>query len=277
MTSPAAAQARTAPGIALRNLTMSYRQHPALHHISGAFAPGSLTAVIGPNGSGKSTLLKSIAGLLPGAHGSALQMTPAHPHMAYLPQQIELDRSFPINVHDCVLLGLWSHSGAWGGATPAMLARVHSALQTVGLQGFDKRPVGTLSSGQLQRVQFARLVVQDAPLILLDEPFSAVDSKTAAALLALVLQWHAEGRTVVIVLHDETQVRAHFPQTLLLARECIAWGATPQVLTDANLQRARAMAEAWDDTAAICDIDGSLNGQNFDTLLAQRLANAQAG
>jgi zinc/manganese transport system ATP-binding protein len=153
-----------------------------------------------------------------------------------------------------------------------MLARVHSALQTVGLQGFDKRPVGTLPSGQLQRVQFARLAVQDAPLILLDEPFSAVDSKTIAALLALVLQWHTEGRTVVLVLHDEAQVRAHFPQTLLLARECIAWGSTTQVLTDANLQRARVMAEAWDDTAAICDIEGSLNGQDFDTMLAQLLA-----
>lgn len=277
MTNPAAAQARTAPDITLRNLTVSYRQHPALHHISGTFAPGSLTAVMGSNGSGKSTLLKSIAGLLHGAHGSALQMTPAHPHMAYLPQQTELDRSFPINVHDCVLLGLWSCSGVWGGATPAMLERVRSALQTVGLQGFDKRPVGTLSSGQLQRVLFARLVVQDAPLILLDEPFSAIDSKTTAALLALVLQWHTEGRTVVVVLHDEAQVRAHFPQTLLLARECIAWGATPQVLTDANLQRARAMAEAWDDTAAICNIDGSLNGQDFDSLLAQRLAASQPG
>ncbi len=123
-----------------------------------------------------------------------------------------------------------------------MLARVHSALQTVGLQGFDQHPVGTLSSGQLQRVLFARLLVQDAPLVLLDEPFSAVDSTTTAALLALVLQWHAEGRTVVAVLHDEAQVRTHFPQTLLLARECIAWGPTPQVLSDANLQRARAMA-----------------------------------
>jgi zinc/manganese transport system ATP-binding protein len=276
---------RIAPAIALHNLAVSYRQHPALHHISGQFAPGSLTAVIGPNGAGKSTLLKSIAGLLPVAASStphsapscALQITPAHPHMAYLPQQSELDRSFPMNVHDCVLLGLWSQTGAWGTTTPAMLASVHTALQAVGLQGFERRPVGTLSSGQLQRVLFARLMVQDAALILLDEPFSAVDSKTAAALLSLVLQWHAQGRTVVAVLHDEAQVRAHFPHTLLLARECIAWGTTAQVLTDTNLQRARAMAEAWDETAAICDIDGTLNGQDFDTLLAQRLASTAPG
>jgi zinc/manganese transport system ATP-binding protein len=133
-----------------------------------------------------------------------------------------------------------------------MLARVDAALCAVGLEGFDRRPVGTLSSGQIQRALFARLLVQDAQLILLDEPFNAVDSKTTAALLALVLQWQREGRTVITVLHDDAQVRTYFPQTLLLARECIAWGPTAEVLTDANLQRARAMAEAWDETAALC-------------------------
>jgi len=99
---------------------------------------------------------------------------------------------------------------------------------------------------------FARLLVQDARLILLDEPFNAVDSKTTAALLGLVQQWHAQKRTVVAVLHDDEQVRKHFPQTLLLAREQVAWGATDQVLTEANLQRARAMAQAWDEAAAVC-------------------------
>ena len=267
--------------VQLNNLTVSYRQHPALHHISGQFATGSLTAVIGPNGAGKSTLLKGIAGLLPVQGGGkspnglptpALQVDALHQPMAYLPQHSELDHSFPITVHDCVMLGLWELTGAFGHATLAMRAQVDAALQTVGLQGFERRPMGTLSSGQLQRTLFARLLVQDARLILLDEPFNAVDSKTTAALLALVLQWHREGRTVVAVLHDDAQVRNFFPQTLLLARECIAWGPTAEVLTDTNLQRARAMAEAWDETAAICDIDGSLNGQSFDALLAQRLA-----
>ena len=270
-----------APAIALHNLTVSYRQHPALHHLSGAFAKGSLTAVMGPNGSGKSTLLKSIAGMLPtqgggkdraGHTGPALQITAPCQQMAYLPQQSELDRSFPMDVQDCVLLGLWRQTGAFGSVTPAMLARTQRALQAVGLEGFERRPLGTLSSGQAQRALFARLLVQDAPLILLDEPFNAVDSKTTAALLALVLQWHREGRTVITVLHDDAQVRSHFPQTLLLARECIAWGPTAEVLTDANLQRARAMAEAWDETSAICDIDGTQNGLDFDTLLQQNLA-----
>jgi zinc/manganese transport system ATP-binding protein len=90
---------------------------------------------------------------------------------------------------------------------------------------------------------------------LLDEPFNAVDAKTTASLLQLVRQWHEEQRTVVAVLHDDAQVRAHFPQTLLLARELVAWGPTAEVLTDANLQRARSMSEAWDDAAEICRVD----------------------
>lgn len=263
--------ALAAPAASLHNLTVSYRRHPALHHVSGHFAQGSLTAVIGPNGAGKSTLLKSMAGLVPLDAHSRIERA-AGLRLAYLPQHSELDRSFPLDVCDCVLMGLWTHTGAWGSATAPMLARVGAALEAVGLQGFERRPVGTLSSGQLQRCLFARLLVQDAQLILLDEPFNAVDSKTTAGLLTLVRQWHRQGRTVIAVLHDNAQVREHFPHTLLLARECIAWGATAEVLQETHLARARAMAEAWDETAAVCDIDGQINGQDFDTLLAQRLA-----
>jgi zinc/manganese transport system ATP-binding protein len=277
---------RTNMSIELHNLTVSYRQHPALHHLSGTFAAGSLTAVVGPNGAGKSTLLKSIAGLIPvkqSDHGAsatdaaAITLHGASQRFAYLPQHSELDRSFPISVRDCVLLGLWQVSGAWGTTSQAMLTRVDEAIHTVGLQGFEKRPVGTLSSGQLQRALYARLLVQDAPLILLDEPFAAVDSKTIATLMALTLQWHREGRTVIVVLHDDAQVHQFFPQTLLLARECIAWGPTHTVLTAVNWKRARAMSEAWDETAAICDIDGSFNGQSFESLLAARRAQVAQG
>ncbi len=257
--------------LTLQNLTVSYRQHPALHHVSGSFARGSLTAVIGPNGAGKSTLLKSLAGLVPLDRHSRVLRAPDL-RLAYLPQHSELDRSFPLDVRDCVLLGVWAQTGAVGRVTPALLAQVNAALHTVGLQGFERRPVGTLSSGQLQRALFARLLVQDADIILLDEPFNAVDSKTIARLLALVQQWHRQGRTVVAVLHDDALVHAHFPHCLLLARECMAWGATEQVLTDANLQRARAMAEAWDEAAAWCDDPAQRNRPAFETLLAQRLA-----
>jgi zinc/manganese transport system ATP-binding protein len=236
------------------NLTVSYRQHPALHHICGQFATGSLTAVIGPNGSGKSTLLKSVMGLLKPSGGRVLVNTP-RARIAYLPQMTEIDRSFPMPVRDCVLLGCWSALGAWGGVDAGMLARADAAIHSVGLEGFEQRTVGSLSSGQFQRVLFARLLMQDADLILLDEPFNAMDSRTTAALLDLIKQWHAQGRTVIAVLHDDAQVRAHFDQTVLLARELVAWGDTAEVLTAPNLQRARALAEAWDDSADICHTD----------------------
>lgn len=240
--------------VTIDNLTVSYRQHPALHHISGQFVAGALTAVIGPNGSGKSTLLKSIMGLLKPSGGCVRTNTPRG-RIAYLPQLTEIDRSFPLQVRDCVLLGSWSTVGAFGGTSRSMLVRADAAIQTVGLEGFEHRAVGSLSSGQFQRVLFARLLMQEAQLILLDEPFNAMDTRTTAALLDLIHHWKTEGRTVVAVLHDDAQVRQHFEQTVLLARELVAWGPTAQVLTEPNLQRARALAEAWDDTAEICHTD----------------------
>lgn len=240
--------------IELKNLTVSYRSHPALHHISGRFETGSLTAVIGPNGAGKSTLLKSLVGALPLSSGS-VNVPLARERIAYLPQASEIDRTFPINVFDCVMLGTWSTAGPWRGIAREMQTRIESALHTVGLDGFENRPVGTLSMGQMQRVMFARLLVQDADLILLDEPFNSVDSRTTQALLELIGTWHGERRTVIAVVHDERQVREFFPDTLLLAREVVAWDHTPTVMTQDNLQRARLMAEAWDDLAQECHTD----------------------
>jgi zinc/manganese transport system ATP-binding protein len=231
-----------------------------LHHISGQFVAGALTAVVGPNGSGKSTLLKSIMGLINPAGGQVRTRTPLA-RIAYLPQMTEIDRSFPLQVRDCVLLGCWSAAGAFGGASADMLARAEAAIHTVGLEGFETRAVGSLSSGQFQRVLFARLLMQDAQLILLDEPFNAMDSRTTAALLELIHQWHTQGRTVIAVLHDDEQVRAHFDQTVLLARELVAWGPTAQVLTEPNLQRARQLAEAWDDNAEICHADAPVGAR----------------
>jgi zinc/manganese transport system ATP-binding protein len=247
--------------VTIDNLTVSYRQHPALHHISGHFVAGALTAVIGPNGSGKSTLLKSIMGLLKPSGGGVRTDTPRS-RMAYLPQATEIDRSFPLQVRDCVLLGCWSTVGAFGGASRGMRARADAAIHAVGLEGFEARTVGSLSSGQFQRVLFARLLMQDAQVILLDEPFNAMDSRTTGALLDLIHQWHTQGRTVVAVLHDDAQVRAHFDQTVLLARELVAWGPTAQVLTEPNLQRARLLAEAWDDNAEICHTDEVVAGSH---------------
>lgn len=238
--------------IELRNLTVAYRGHPAVHHVSGAFEPGSLTAIVGPNGAGKSSLLSAIAGQLAPAQGEVALAADLRQHMAWLPQQALIDRSVPLDVADLVVLGAWGHIGCARAVTAPLRQRVDAALAAVGLAGFQHRLIGELSAGQLQRALFARVLMQDAPVILLDEPFNAIDARTTADLLALVARWHAESRTVIAVLHDLEQVRAHFERTLLLARRCIAWGPTAEVLSAEHLLQARRMAEAWDDDAPRC-------------------------
>ncbi len=237
--------------VRLRNLTLTYSRHPAVHHLSGEFAQGSMTAVVGPNGAGKSTLLGAIAGRITAATGS-IELDTRREQIAYLPQQEALDRSFPIRAIDVVILGHWSKVGALRAIVPALRERALHALAAVGLTGFEQRSVSELSVGQFQRVLFARVLLQDAHLILLDEPFSAIDARTTADLLKIIRRWHDEARTVIAVLHDLEQVRAHFPHTLLIAREPIAWGETEQVLRRDNLLRARAMAESWDEQAPLC-------------------------
>lgn len=240
------------PAIAIDNLTVTHRRHPAVHHLSGAIATGSLTAVVGPNGAGKSSLLDALVGRLPATTGRIAFAPGVRGRLAYLPQQAQIDRSFPLRVGDVVQLGAWSGLGAWRGAQTRTRVQAAEALQAVGMAGFEQRLIGELSVGQFQRVLFARLLLQDAQVILLDEPFNAIDARTSADLLGVVKHWHANGRTVVAVLHDIEQVHAHFPQTLLLAREPVAWGATAEVLTPANLQQARQMAAQWEEHAPPC-------------------------
>lgn len=238
--------------ICINDLTVSYRRHPALHHVCGDFAHGSLTAIVGPNGAGKSTLLKSLLGMVR-IDGGDVAITPHKKKIAYLPQQSDIERSFPISVRDCVLLGHWQSVGLFGSMSNTLIKRADDALRDVGLDGFAARSIGSLSAGQFQRVLFARILLQDAELILLDEPFNAIDTRTTTALLDIVQRWHLEGRTVIAVLHDHEQVRKHFPQCLMLAREVVAWGDTDSVLAPNNLQRASAMAESQDDFAPLCE------------------------
>jgi zinc/manganese transport system ATP-binding protein len=232
--------------VKVSDLTLGYDGHPAVHHLSGVFAEGSLTAIVGPNGSGKSTLLKGIMGTLRPLGGRIERNARS---IAYLPQGAEIDKGFPATIAELCGLGLWAKRGAFGGFTAEDRERLLGALAAVGLEGFAKRPIDTLSGGQLQRALFARVLLQDAPLLLLDEPFSAIDEQTMSDLMKLVAHWQSEGRTVIAVLHDLELVRRHFPQTLLLAREPIAWGNTPVALKPDNLERARAMPAAWDDNA----------------------------
>ena len=246
-----------APLIRIENLTLGYDRHPAVHHLSGDIAAGALVAVIGPNGAGKSTLLKGLAGELRPIGGRIL-MPGVHPRaLAYLPQRGEIDHGFPVSVFDVVAMGLWREVGAFGGLSRAQRQRVHDALAAVGMAGFEARLIGSLSGGQLQRARFARLILQDAPLILLDEPFAAIDTRTVDDLIALILGWHREGRTVLTVVHDLEQVRRHFPTCLLLSREPVAFGPTAQVLTTELLARARHLSEAFNDDAPECQLEST--------------------
>ncbi len=241
-------------GLRFHNLTLGYERHPAVHHLDGVVASGAMVAVVGPNGAGKSTLFKGIVGALKPLAGSIERDGLDARDIAYLPQAAEIDRSFPIGLYDMVAMGLWRTKGVFGGIGGKDHKAIEAAIAAVGLTGFEQRPIGTLSGGQMQRMLFARLLLQEARAIVLDEPFTAIDAKTSADLVALVQRWHREGRTILVASHDLDLVKATFPQTLLLAREPVAWGPTGEVLTADNLQKARRMCEAFDEDAEACAV-----------------------
>lgn len=230
--------------VAFEDYSLGYNRSPAVMSLQTKIDRGSLTAVVGPNGAGKSTLLKGMVGTLRPLSGHMSFGTIETKDISYLPQQAEVDRSFPISVQELVAMGLWREVGAFGRVKRSHNVKIAEALASVGLEGFEKRAIGSLSGGQVQRALFARLLLQDSPLVLLDEPFNAIDAGTTADLIAVIKRWHVEGRTVLAVLHDIEAVRSHFPNTLLLARELVAHGPTDQVLTAENQFRARQMCEA---------------------------------
>ncbi|MCD8536535.1 MAG: ABC transporter ATP-binding protein [Burkholderiaceae bacterium] len=239
----------------LSDVTIAYHGHPAVHHVSGDFEAGSLTAIVGPNGAGKSTLLSALAGLRRPTHGkiergSNLSKPGA---VAFLAQLSGINSDFPLRVLEVVAMGAWPRVGALGKVDEQERKAIALALEQVGLKGFEDRLVDELSVGQLQRVLFARLIVQDAPVILLDEPFSALDAVTTRDLLGVVSRWHQQGRTVIVVLHDLDMVRQYFPRTLLIARELVSWGPTAQALSNIHLAQANQRSLAWQDTASWCE------------------------
>jgi zinc/manganese transport system ATP-binding protein len=226
------------PAIACADLTVAYHPVTAIENITVEFPPGSMTAVVGPNGGGKSTLLKAIAGFLRPESGRVDNEGASRQSLAYLPQSDEVDRSFPISTGEFVAFGAWRGFGAFAPAPAWLGEEIRHALATVGLEDAYDRPIAALSVGQFRRVLFARLTLQRAPVLLLDEPFAGIDATTTAELLRLIEAWHREGRTIVAVLHDLSQVRQHFPRAVLLARGLIAAGATDAVLTTEHLAAA---------------------------------------
>lgn len=232
-------------GIKCEQLHVCYRNHVAIEYLDGSFAPGSMTAIVGPNGGGKSTLLKTINGFVRPVKGTVNLGGLSSNDVAYLPQQTNLDRSFPLTVSDVVAMGLCPKTGFFKGMGKSHRERVVQALESVGLETCANRPLHALSGGQFQRVLFARMSLQDASVILLDEPFAAIDAPTMDTLSELLQKWCSQGRTIVAVLHDLDIVRSFFPETLVLAKTCISWGPTAQALTNENLKKAKTESSHW--------------------------------
>ncbi|WP_418230280.1 metal ABC transporter ATP-binding protein [Buttiauxella izardii] len=220
--------------IELQQVVLGYQGRAVTSPLSGKFCAGSMTAVIGANGTGKSTLLKTllrlhapVSGRVEYAHGTA-------PRTAWLPQLADMDRQFPATVYDVVSMGCWPARGLFSSLTRRHRELVTQAIDRVGLSEMYKQPIETLSGGQFQRMLFARLLIQDAPLVLLDEPFTGVDAQTTHFLMVLIHQMHEAGQTVITVLHDNELVERFFPEVLLLGPDACHWGATQQVLPRYN-------------------------------------------
>ncbi|MBA4749427.1 MAG: ABC transporter ATP-binding protein [Alphaproteobacteria bacterium] len=223
----------------LDNITVSYQNIPAIEGVSGVFEASSLTAIVGPNGGGKSTLLKALLGLVPLRQGRVTFQDCKRRDCAYLTQTAQVDRSFPLHVSDVVAMGLCQKQGFFRPLPQDTNVQVTRALERVGLGGYEQRLLSTLSGGQFQKVLFARLCLQNAPIILLDEPFAAVDAYTIEDLIHLIQEWHDEGRTLIVVSHDIELVREFFPSTLVMVGEALAWGPTQDVLTLETLRQAK--------------------------------------
>jgi zinc/manganese transport system ATP-binding protein len=224
--------------ITLDGITCRHGSTLALDAVSGVFAPG-LTAVAGPNGAGKTSLLRAVAGVARLDSGRIDWGGLHRRDVALLPQASMMDRRFPVTCADLVSLGAWGRIGPFSAMKLGERGRAAAALAAMGLAGFETRLISALSAGQFQRVLFARLIMQDARAILLDEPYTAVDSATEALLSAIILRWAEEGRIVIAALHDLGMIRAMAPTTLLLQRRVIAWGPTETTLTPDNLRIAQ--------------------------------------
>lgn len=228
----------------ISNLTVSYKAHPVVHHLTVSFPLGETSAIVGPNGAGKSTLLKAIMGLVPYSEGTIHK--PEKLKVSYLSQISDIRRDLPLTLFELVSSGALNRMGLFKGFSKNTEKVVVDALEFVGLESFGDRSIDSLSGGQFQKALFARIVVEGADLILLDEPFNAMDARTTKELCELIRLWEAAGKTVIVVLHDLMLARQYFTNTLVIARDKIAFGRSSDVITDDNLLKAEAVSLGWE-------------------------------
>lgn len=229
--------------IELNNLVVGYKNQAVTAPITGRFEAGSLTAIKGANGAGKSTLLKTLSGMLTPISGELVYLSGACHKQCSLPQRAEVDSDYPINVYEVVAMGCWPRKGIMRSLTCSDRKRISEALALVGLTDYMQASIGVLSGGQFQRMLFARMLVQDEPVMLMDEPFTGIDEHTRRVLLELIVALNRDGKTIIAVLHDMDIVRQYFPNLLLLSQESVLWGKTSDLLIEyrgnANLLQAK--------------------------------------
>ncbi|WP_312631122.1 metal ABC transporter ATP-binding protein [Pantoea piersonii] len=194
-------------------LQAGYQNRAVTPVINAELTSGSMTALIGANGSGKSTLLKTIAGLIKPVDGKCELQLPRKA-IGWMPQRSELETRFPLTVFELVSMGCWPRCGWFGGINRAMRREIDEALDAVQMRDFAEAQPATLSGGQLQRVLFARLLMQRSPLWLLDEPFNGIDSKTVTLLMSILQRQQQAGTTLLVVLHDRPLVERYFSDVL---------------------------------------------------------------
>ena len=225
----------------IHDLTVSYNRRPVLWDIDFTVPEGKLIAVVGPNGAGKSTLIKAAMGLIPTASGYVRffgqDLAESRQRVAYVPQRTTVDWDFPTDALDVVLMGRYGRLRLFQRPRRADVEAAHEALQNVGMEGFAHRQISQLSGGQQQRVFLARALAQDAELYLMDEPFAGVDAASEAAIVELLRQMRASGKTVIVVHHDLQTVQDYFDWVLLLNMRLVAFGPMETTFTNGLLQK----------------------------------------
>ncbi|UTC63793.1 metal ABC transporter ATP-binding protein [Treponema sp. OMZ 788] len=229
------------PAFCVEDLTLAYREKPVLWDIDVCVPQGAMEAVVGPNGAGKSTLLKAMMGILPAASGEIKIFGKSYKsqrkRIAYVPQRSSVDWDFPTTVFDVVLMGSYGNLGWIKRPGQKEKKEAMSALEKVGMAEFSKRQISELSGGQQQRVFLARALVQNADLYFMDEPFQGVDAATEQAIVKLLKELKAKGKTLLVVHHDLQTVKDYFDRVLLLNVRLIAEGSVEEVFTEENLRK----------------------------------------